>query len=125
MIQQSVTPAATNGIRSVNKPGWWVVPPWPPGSGLCSVVRHFLRFTPRTQTSINEQLRYYQGYAAAIEAAPKFELTHPCDHWWYAELLDCAGRCVAALHDEQAEESRKVRVLPQSYVTRRRYRRAS
>jgi hypothetical protein len=58
------------GIRSVDKPDWWLVPPWAAGASLCTVVAHFLRFQLRPGPSVAEKLAYYKGYAAAIDAAP-------------------------------------------------------
>lgn len=56
------------------------------------MIRHFWRFQPHDTAGTAEKLVYYQGYRAAIEAAPKHELTHPCDQWWYRDLRDCVGR---------------------------------
>jgi hypothetical protein len=84
-----------NGVRSARHPDRWLVPPWPTGASLCTVVRHFLSHRPRHDATDADQLAYYTAYLAAIEAAPKQELTHPCHRRWYDELRDCLLRCVA------------------------------
>ncbi|MGH3827707.1 MAG: hypothetical protein ACRDQX_11120 [Pseudonocardiaceae bacterium] len=79
-------------------------------------MRHFLRFTPRTNASIAEKLAYYTGYLAAIEAAPTHELQHDHNWRWYEDLRDCIGRCVAMHQDERATETqqanRSIQPLP-------------
>lgn len=95
------------GIRSVDKPGWWSVPPWETGASLCTLVAHFLRFQPWRDPSTAEQLAYFKGYAAAIETAPKHELTDPAAQQWYDDLWDCIERCVARFEEKLAGETRQ------------------
>jgi hypothetical protein len=94
----------TTGIPNADKPGWWVVPPWPVPASLCDVVNHFLRFAPRDNASITEKLAYYKGYLAAMEAAPRHELKDHHDERWYEDLRDCIGRCVTTYEDKRAAE---------------------
>lgn len=92
----------TTGIPNADKPGWWVVPPWPVHASLCDVVSHFLFFAPRENAT--ENLAYYKGYLAAMEAAPRHELKYHYDKRWYKDLRDCIGRCVTIYQDKRATE---------------------
>lgn len=95
----------TTGIPNTDKPGWWVVPPWPVHASLCDVVSHFLRFAPRDNTSTTtEKLAYYKGYLTAMDAAPRHELKDHCDKHWYEDLRDCIGRCIIMYQDKRATE---------------------
>lgn len=103
----TVTSEATSGIPNTSRPGHWIVPPWRAGASVCGVVRHFLRFYPRHDTGIANQLAYYEGYQAAMEAAPTYELTYPCDWHWYEDLRACVAHCVAIHQGQRAPESGK------------------
>ncbi len=94
----------TTGIPNANKPGWWIVPPWPVHASLCDVVNHFLCFAPRDNANVTEKLAYYKGYLTAMEAAPRHELKDPWDERWYEDLRDCIGRCVTMHQDKRAAE---------------------
>lgn len=111
----SATSEPTTGIPNTDKPGWWVVPPWPVCASLCDVVSHFLRFSPRRNASAAQKLAYYQGHLAAMEAAPRHELKCPCDWRWYEDLRGCIGRCIKVYQDKYAAEiqqaNRNVRTL--------------
>ncbi|MGH3429708.1 MAG: hypothetical protein ACRDQZ_19425, partial [Mycobacteriales bacterium] len=85
-----------------DKPGRWVVPPWPVHASTHDVVRHFLSFAPRDNASIVEKLAYYKGYLAAMEAAPTHDLDYRYDWRWYEDLHDCIGRCITIYQDERA-----------------------
>lgn len=108
----------TTGIPNADKPGRWVVPPWPVHASLCDVVSHFLCFTPRDNASTAEKLAYYKGYLTAIDAAPRHELKDHCDERWYEDLRDCIGRCVTLHQDERTTEmqrtSHNIRSLQQA-----------
>lgn len=97
----------TTGIPNADKPGWWVVPPWPVHASLCDVVNHFLWFTPRNNTSAAEKLAYYKGYLTAIDAAPRHERKDHWDERWYEDFRDCIGRCVTLHQDERATETQR------------------
>jgi hypothetical protein len=105
----------TTGIPNADKPGWWVVPPWPAHASLCDVVNHFLRFSPRDNADTTEKLAYYKGYLTAMDAAPRHELKYHYDEHWYEDLRDCIGRCVTIYQDKRATEiqqtNRKLRSL--------------
>ncbi|MBV9162807.1 MAG: hypothetical protein JO281_14925 [Pseudonocardiales bacterium] len=104
----SATSEPTTGIPNADKPGWWVVPPWPVRASLCDVVSHFLRFSPRDNASAAEKLTYYKGCQAAMEAAPRHELKYRCDWRWYEDLCGCIGRCVSIYQDKRAAEIQQV-----------------
>jgi hypothetical protein len=99
----------TTGIPNSDKPGWWIVPPWPVHASLCDVVSHFLCFLPRDNASATEKLAYYKGYLTAMEAAPRHELTHHHDERWYEDLRDCIGRCVTMHQDKRTAEIQRSR----------------
>ncbi|MBV9012742.1 MAG: hypothetical protein JO272_11960 [Pseudonocardiales bacterium] len=111
----------TTGIPNADKPGWWIVPPWPVPASLHEVASHFLRFLPRDDASVTEKLAYYQGYLTAIEAAPTQELKDRCDWRWYEDVRDCIGRCVSLYQDKHAADiqraNRSVRSLPPALRT--------
>ncbi|MGH3832994.1 MAG: hypothetical protein ACRDRS_21570 [Pseudonocardiaceae bacterium] len=100
----SATSESTTGIPNTEKPGWWLVPPWPAHASLCDVVRHFLRSAPRDNASVAEKLAYCKGYLAAIEAAPTHELKYDQNWRWYEDLHDSIGRCVTIYQNERATE---------------------
>lgn len=86
-----------NGIRSVDRPGWWVVPPWPDNVGVHDVVRHFLRFDPlvfplsRSEADVKA---YYVGYLWALDTASTDDLTCGPAWRWYHELRDCVAEAI-------------------------------
>jgi hypothetical protein len=88
--------ARTNGIPSRTNPGRWLVPPWPTGASVCTVVEHFLRFRPHIDTSTADRVAYYEGYAAALDDASTHELTDSCSWRWYQDLRDSIARCVTS-----------------------------
>jgi hypothetical protein len=57
--------------------------------------------------SVAEKLAYYKGYAAAIDAAPKHELTDRAAQQWYDDLRDCIQRCVARFEERFTAETRQ------------------
>jgi hypothetical protein len=92
---------------------------------LCTVVRHFL-VRWRDDMAAADQLAYFEGYAAAIQAAPKHELAYPCGWRWYEDLRDCLRRCVTVLREQQQTQRRQegpLQALPP--ISRRRPARAS
>jgi hypothetical protein len=98
---------STTGIPNADKPGWWVVPPWPVHASLYDVVSHFLCFSPRDNASATEKLAYYKGYLAAMDAAPRHELKDHYDKHWYEDLRDCIGRCVTMHQDKRTTETQQ------------------
>jgi hypothetical protein len=106
----------TTGIANPDRPGHWLVPPWPTGASFSDVVRHFLRFTLWRTTSTAHLLAYFEGYQAALESAPADELTYAFYRRWRADLCDCIARCVRIYRDERAAElpptKRTISTLP-------------
>lgn len=94
----------TTGILNADKPGWWIVPPWPVGASLHEMVSHFLRFTPRNDASVTEKLAYYQGYLTALRTAPTHELKYHFDWCWYEDLYAYIGRCVTRYQNQRQEQ---------------------
>jgi hypothetical protein len=65
------------GIPDPERPDLWLVCPWPARAGFCDVVRHFLMayvYGLQGERSVARQLAYFEGYAAALEAAPTHDL---------------------------------------------------
>lgn len=54
---------------------------------------HFLRFHPWGDPSAAPLLAYFEGYQAALEAAPPEELTCAARLRWREDLRDCVDRC--------------------------------
>jgi hypothetical protein len=90
------TTTATTGIRDPKNPSVWLVWPWPVDAGFGDVVRHFLTyFWPLSGDSDPaRQLAYYEGYQAALLAAPTDGVRGPGALEWRDELLACVARCV-------------------------------
>jgi hypothetical protein len=96
MIESSAS--VTDGVVDPDRPGFWLVRPWPVRAGVHDVVRHFLNagvWHLRSDASAACRSAYYEGYAAALEAAPTHDLTCPTGWKWYRELHDQVERCVA------------------------------
>ncbi len=85
------------GVRSVDDPSRWRVPPWRPGAEVHDVVRHFLRFAPDAETSIDERLGYYRAFLRAIETAPRSGAGADVTLAWLGELRHCLVRCLDTL----------------------------
>jgi hypothetical protein len=103
----SVMSEPTTGIPNADKPGCWIVPPWPAPASLCDVISHFLCFAPRDNASTTEKLAYYKGYLTAIETASRHELKDHCDERWYEDFRDCIGRCVTTHQNNHAAETQQ------------------
>lgn len=120
MTRQSTASPAT-GIPNPDKHGHWLVPPWSAEASFCEVVEHFLRFDLWNETNTVHLLACYEGYAAALEAAPTYELTYPCDWRWYEDLRGCVARCVANYQEQRLAEiqqaNRNVRQLQSGVPT--------
>lgn len=99
--------APSTGVPNADKPGWWIVPPWPVPASLCDVVRHFLCFTPRDNASAAEKLAYYKGYLTAIDTASRHDLKDRCNERWHEDLRDCIGRCITMHQDKHAPETQQ------------------
>lgn len=93
----------TTGIRSADRPDWWVVPPWPENAGVHTIVRHFLRFDPlysflRGKADVDA---YYVGYLRALRTASTHDLGNDLAWRWYHEVQECVARCVAEVGDKE------------------------
>jgi hypothetical protein len=92
------TGKAATGIIDPDDPSRWLVPPWPVQACFGEVVRHFLMaymWRLQDNTDVRRQLAYFEGYRAALKAAPMPEVAYPIDKQWQGELLACIGECIA------------------------------
>jgi len=56
----------------------------------------------QSDTSTARQLAYFEGYQAALNAAPLHELKHSTSWQWRDDLLGCIAECIATFRAEQA-----------------------
>jgi hypothetical protein len=99
----------TTGIANPDKPGHWLVPPWPTKASFSDVVRHFMRFFLWRSTNTAHLLAYFEGYQAALETAPTDELTYESDQRWCADLRDCIARCVRQFQEMRTAEMQQAK----------------
>jgi hypothetical protein len=88
----------STGIVDPDDPGRWLVCPWPVRATFCEVADHFLMTSVRrdfSETSVARRLAYYEGYQAALRAAPTDDLVHSIAWEWRDELLTCIDGRVA------------------------------
>ena len=84
-----------NGIPNPDKPSHWLVPSWSPLDSFVSVVQHFHRFSPSTNSQTMHMLVYYRGYAAALDAAFVENQADALYTEWCENLRASIGRCLA------------------------------
>jgi hypothetical protein len=92
----------TTGVPDPDKPGNWLVPPWPPGATFSELVSHFTRFYPWSNTKTTHLLAYYDGYQAALDIAAQLPACSLRQRW-YANMHECISRC-AQIHRERYSE---------------------
>lgn len=100
-------PSTTSiGIPDPDDPGRWLVRPWPVRASFCEVVHHFLKaYVWRLEgAGTVHQLAYFEGYQAALEAAPTNDSTRPTAGRWHDELLRCVGDCVTQFRDKRTTQ---------------------
>jgi hypothetical protein len=104
---------ASTGISDPDDPGRWLVRPWPVRASFCEVVHHFLMaYVWRLEdASTVRQLAYFEGYRAALDAAPADELSHSGAWRWRDELLGCIEDCVTQYRDKQATQGYQAKVV--------------
>jgi hypothetical protein len=114
-----MTSDRTTGIPDPDKPDFWLVTPWASGATFCEVVRHFLTayvWWLQSETSTARLLAYFKGYAAALDAAPRRELTDAAAWHWHDELVDAVAVCVHIFSERRQAElkqaGRNARPLP-------------
>ena len=99
----------TTGIANPDKPGHWLVPPWPTDATFSDVVRHFLRYTLWRNKNTAHLLAYFEGYQAALHSAPTDELPYAFYRHWCADMRDCVSRCVRIYRERRAAEIQPVK----------------
>lgn len=95
------------GVPHPDKPGLWLVPPWPADATVHDVVRHFSDFPVWDEQNSAVMRAYYEGYVAAFAAAPTHELVHPMAWRWYEEMRTCLDRCVAHFVGDTVDRGRR------------------
>ncbi len=95
------------GVSNPGRPDHWLVPPWAPATTFSEVVRHFLRFNPWRNADAAQLLAYYEGYEAALDAAPVDEGTYPLYERWRTEVRCAVGRCADLYREKCAGEIRR------------------
>lgn len=88
-------------------PGWWLVPPWQADASFSEVVRHFLSRNPWGMTNTALLLVYFEGYQAALEAAPADRPTCALYERWCTDMRECVARCVTLCREKRAGEIRQ------------------
>jgi hypothetical protein len=108
--------AASTGIPDPDDPDHWLVRPWPVRAGFHEVVHHFLMaYTWRLDSADTvRRLAYFEGYLAALKAAPTAKLTYPADWRWRDELLSCVGDCVTQFRDKGTAQGHQAKATPTS-----------
>jgi hypothetical protein len=94
-----MTACTTTGIDAPDRSP---VGPWPADAGFCAVVRHFLTscWPLFGDDDPARQLAYYEGYQAALLAAPADDLRGPGASEWRDELLASVARCVTTYREQ-------------------------
>src|SRR5436189_5168 len=72
-----MTGESPTGIPNPDRPGHWLVPPWPHDAGFSDIVAHFLRFTPCDDLSPAGLLTYFEGYQSVLESPGDQRRRHP------------------------------------------------
>lgn len=100
-----MTNDTTTGIPNPDKPGRWLVPPWPAGASFSAVVRHFHRFDPGGKASTAHLLAYFEGYEAALDGAPADKQASEFHQRWCADMRACVARCARLYRERDAAEA--------------------
>lgn len=106
-----MTDEPTTGISNPDRPDHWLVPPWPDDAAFSDVIRHFLRFHPWRAASSAHLVAYFEGYAAALDAAPADEVVSEFHRRWCADMRDCVERCARGYRDMHTELTGTVSAL--------------
>jgi hypothetical protein len=85
------------------------VPPWATNASFSDVVRHFLQFHPWDNTNTARLLAYFEGYQAALEAAPTDKPTYTFQERWYTDMRDCIARCVTLYREKRTTEIQRAK----------------
>src|SRR4051794_14318169 len=86
----------TAGIPDPHQPAVWLVRPWPVDADFGNLVRHFasayLGWADTGDTA--RHVAYYEGYHAALTAAPFDEPIDAVAAQWREDMVKCIARCV-------------------------------
>lgn len=99
----------TTGVRSVSRPGRWVVPPWPEHARVHEIVRRFSNPLVFFALGEADKKAYYLGYLRALDTASTDDLTCEAAWKWYRELRDCVALCAAHHADDDGTVPRQKR----------------
>jgi hypothetical protein len=95
----------TTGIPNPDKPGHWLVPPWPNDASVNDVVRHFLRFHPWDNTNTAHLVAYFEGYAAALDTTPLGKPADTLHQHWCVDMRDCVRQCARLYREKLVAET--------------------
>ncbi|RZS41188.1 hypothetical protein EV193_103508 [Herbihabitans rhizosphaerae] len=79
----------TTGISDPDRPGQWLVPPWPENATFCEIAGYFSERTPLGGESRASHYAFYHGFQKALESARPDQ----SDDHWRADLLRCITQC--------------------------------
>jgi hypothetical protein len=99
------------GIPYPDMPGDWLVPPWPTSATFSDVVRHFASHHQLRNTNTTHLVAYFEGFQAALEAAPADEWTDALHLRWCATMRDCVTRCASLHREQRIEEIRRAKSM--------------
>lgn len=97
----------TAGIPDPEQRAEWLVRPWPVRASFCDVVQHFQMawyWRLVAETTPARDWAYYEGYQAALLAAPAPSMEYAATKRWYDDMLDCTARCVAIFRNKYVAE---------------------
>lgn len=90
------------GVRSIDRPERWVVPPWPEDAELFGIVKHFALHDPQWCCGFAEAdvHAFYVAFAQALEAVTDIP-TDDALQRWYRDLRASITACVhSTLHND-------------------------
>jgi hypothetical protein len=81
-----MTTAFAPGIRNPERPGGWLVWPWPKGSDVATIVGHCLRRWPQASDSDAHHLAFYRGLLSAVDNGAAAGRCLRLDERWLANF---------------------------------------
>jgi hypothetical protein len=85
----------TTGIPDPDRPGRWLVPPWPARASFSDIVGHFMRHDPQWRNPSTAQLlAYFETYDSTLENAPADKSVSSFQLRWQEDMRDCVARCL-------------------------------
>jgi hypothetical protein len=107
------------GVPIPDKPGHWLVPPWPTEATFSDIVGHFVSHHQLRNANTAHLVAYFEGFQAALEAAPVDEWTGPSHLRWCADMRDAVSRCASVYREQRIAEIRRAKSIIARVPTRR------